>query len=358
MSEVGTLINSAVRFRDSTAQAEAWPLTRIYAVAWTIIFCVGAVDFLWLSCSRYSLAAGTFKDHMLVPIALSAVALAVRYILSRERYASLIGILHVREICAASEAIGLLTTFAYAAVILQNLCVTLSPPLIDEQLIAIDSALGFSWTAFADWHGHHQAHYHILSNVYVSFEWQVMFTAVILGFTKRLNDLNEFLLLFMVTSIVSILISAPIPASNPFIEYGMVGRYQESPWSEFFPLREGMVTVFDLDKSQGLVSMPSLHAGGAVLFSYAVRNLKFIFPISAALNTVMAYSAIVCGAHYLVDIIAGLALGGVTVAISRRLSWRRRNVDLLEMSCGPSELAESRSASEFGGRHRVNTNGV
>ena len=79
------------------------------------------------------------------------------------------------------------------------------------------------------------------------------------------------------------------------------------------------MTDFGLDKCQGLISMPSLHAAYAVLLVYAARHLRWLFPVSTVWNIAMIYSAIPFGAHYLVDIIAGLALAAASIAITRSL---------------------------------------
>jgi len=82
------------------------------------------------------------------------------------------------------------------------------------------------------------------------------------------------------------------------------------------------MSVFDLDKRQGLISMPSLHAADAVLFAYAVRHIRWLFPVSILWNVAMTYSAIPFGAHYLIDIIAGIVLSAASIAVARDLKRR------------------------------------
>jgi membrane-associated phospholipid phosphatase len=211
-----------------------------------------------------------------------------------------------------------MTLFTYAALILQYLCVSLAPPVIDEGLIALDAALGFHWPDLYAWQIKHHFASLVLSGIYVSYTPQVVLAIVMLALTKRADDLADFVLLFMASVVAAILISAPFPASNPMIHFGFYGPSQDSPWSQFYALREGATRVINLSKEQGLISMPSLHAADAVLFVYAVRNIRWLLPMSVMWNAVMIYSAIPFGAHYLVDIFAGVLLAGILIAALRR----------------------------------------
>ncbi|MBY4865633.1 hypothetical protein DIE14_06095 [Burkholderia sp. Bp9017] len=73
-----------------------------------------------------------------------------------------------------------------------------------------------------------------------------------------------------------------------------------------------------------MISIPSLHAADAILFEYALRHVRWLFPASVVWNTTMIYSAIQFGAHCLVDIVAGLALSVTSVMIVRR--WLRKSL--------------------------------
>ena len=51
---------------------------------------------------------------------------------------------------------------------------------------------------------------------------------------------------------------------------------------------------------------------------YVTRNLRFIFPVALALNSVMLVSTFSVGGHYLADIGAGVIVGIVTIWLVRR----------------------------------------
>ena len=70
----------------------------------------------------------------------------------------------------------------------------------------------------------------------------------------------------------------------------------------------------------GLISIPSYHAAAALMFAWAawpLRGWKWLF---LALNTGVAASATVVGNHYLVDIVAGVAVGAASIVLARHLN--------------------------------------
>jgi membrane-associated phospholipid phosphatase len=162
-------------------------------------------------------------------------------------------------------------------------------------------------------------------SAYLSYGYQFVAVFVVLAITLRSNDLREFMRIFMSNVIIVVLFPALFPASNPSIHFGIVGHHAASPWSTFYALRDGLVNLLDVDVAQGIVSFPSLHAAQAVLFAYSVRHIRWLFPIAAVLNLIMIYSALPFGAHYLVDIIAGIALSVALIGFYR-LAWRRRHM--------------------------------
>ncbi|WP_051975365.1 phosphatase PAP2 family protein [Cupriavidus necator] len=286
--------------------------------AWATLTVVAAVDYVWMQRAGFAVATGAIAQQISGLLIMAVSVLILRGISRSSRYSQLALRFHFREGCALVDALAVMMLFTFAALILQNLCVSLAPPVIDKELIALDAMVGFHWPDLYTWQTKHHFASVALSKVYLSYTYQVVFTIIVLGITKRTDDLADFVLLFMAAAVTVILISAPFPASNPMIHFGF--SEPESPWSQFYALREGEMTVFDLDRGQGLISMPSLHAADAVLFAYAVRHVRWVFPASAALNIVMIYSAIPFGAHYLVDIFAGIMLAGLLIVLLRR--WR------------------------------------
>jgi len=78
-----------------------------------------------------------------------------------------------------------------------------------------------------------------------------------------------------------------------------------------------------LHRMQGLISIPSLHAAMAVLLVHAMRGTRLL-PVFAVLNVAMLVSTPLDGGHYLVDVLAGVALVVGLIAFEHRHSARPR----------------------------------
>ncbi|MBB3262167.1 membrane-associated phospholipid phosphatase [Paraburkholderia bannensis] len=240
------------------------------------------------------------------PIAINLICVVILFALSKmERYAALSETARLRRWTIALSGIAAMRIFLAASMVFQSLSVAHNAPLIDEALIGVDRRIGFHWEYLAAWYARHD-HIKFFSNcLYVLWGPQVVVTVIVLSMKNRIRELTEFVFLFVVIASISIAISAFIPAANPFFHYRMVDLYGSTPWSQFYPLRDGTLRSVDLGLNQGLVSFPSMHAAAAVLFVYAVRHVKYFFTVSVVVNVLMTFAALYGGAHYLIDLFAG-----------------------------------------------------
>jgi membrane-associated phospholipid phosphatase len=72
----------------------------------------------------------------------------------------------------------------------------------------------------------------------------------------------------------------------------------------------------------GMVSFPSFHAASAAIYAWAmwpIRSVRWVFLI---LNAALIFSTMPEGDHYLTDVIGGLVVAWVAVAVTSRL-YRR-----------------------------------
>jgi membrane-associated phospholipid phosphatase len=81
-------------------------------------------------------------------------------------------------------------------------------------------------------------------------------------------------------------------------------------------LRDGTLRTISLDNSsEGLVVFPSFHTTLAVLCIFAARPLRILKIPLLALNLLIILSSPAEGAHYFVDIIAGILLAALTMSL-------------------------------------------
>jgi membrane-associated phospholipid phosphatase len=74
-------------------------------------------------------------------------------------------------------------------------------------------------------------------------------------------------------------------------------------------LRAGTLRALDMTQLMGIVTFPSYHAALALIFVRAFRDVPGLAIAGALWATLTIVATPVFGGHYLVDVLAGLALG-------------------------------------------------
>jgi hypothetical protein len=176
----------------------------------------------------------------------------------------------------------------------------------DATLVAIDAALGFDWTASYNLLAPHRGLRFVLWLSYLSLFPQILIS--IFWFSCRGLDYYNYELLL--NNIVSLMITAAIFLMFPAVGHQETARGADLP--TLLALRAGGPWPFDLSGLQGLISFPSYHTVLAVLLTYAHRRSSLLPPV-ALVNIVMLFSIPTIGQHYLVDMIAGIAVAMLAI---------------------------------------------
>lgn len=300
---------------------------RRYRLGWAWCAAVTLVDVAWLRAGGYALqwsgvaaAARAIAVCAAFSIVLSGVARVPRYAKAATR-------LRYREASRTLAWLALLAAFVAAAGILSYLCVTLKPPLVDHVLIHLDARLGFDWPAVYDRVRSHPALERALAFAYDSAKWQLIGIPIWLGLTRRDEALSEFVALFMLTSMLVLLISAPFPAASAFLHFRVSDPAALSSVSDFVRLRDGTLHAFDPAALQGTVSLPSFHTVLGVLFAYALRRVSVVAPLALLFNGWMIASTPTQGGHYLIDVLSGLLVAFAAIVAHRYASGESLGVD-------------------------------
>src|SRR5208282_1584611 len=122
----------------------------------------------------------------------------------------------------------------------------------------------------------------------------------------------------MLSALVTTSLSGLLPALGPYANGNMPA------WSAVLvTIHNGSLTGFALSDMTGIVTFPSFHTVLAVLLVYVHRPpLRTFIPI-AILNVLMLIAIPFAGHHYLVDVIAGVAVAFVSIAIAQAaMRWR------------------------------------
>jgi membrane-associated phospholipid phosphatase len=200
---------------------------------------------------------------------------------------------------------------------------------IDPQLAVIDrwifpvewQALVFSLPDFP-WL------YALLSEIYVSLNWQPFVLLLVIAKWGKVGDFDAFVGAWTLIMLACVMPFALFPAQGPYpyfdisqaeLANSMVGLpWHSAPILE--AIRDGSMTALSDDSISGLVTFPSLHAASAMVMASAFWRFRWLAWPMLALNVAMVLAAVPIGGHYYIDVIVGAGIGVVAYRIARRLT--------------------------------------
>jgi hypothetical protein len=171
-----------------------------------------------------------------------------------------------------------IAAFAAVGAPLSYIAASANLPLRDRLFEAADHALGFDWLALLHWMNANPVLHSVFSLSYLSFSIQATTTVLALALTARQVHLRVFVLAFMAAAIVTIAISALMPAQGVWGHYGLSGAdypaiipaTREIHLPIFHGLRDGTFRALMAAGSEGIITFPSLHAALGLIFLLAL----------------------------------------------------------------------------------------
>jgi membrane-associated phospholipid phosphatase len=283
----------------------------------------------WLTLGLLALSLGALELVQPVPITLRGLlplAIACGTLAAVHYYYRIVRpCTEFAEMCVALAQVLL---FSAIGIAVSYLVARWDYPLWDATLARWDRSLGFDWMAAMRLVDSSAVATAVLSFAYASLIPQIVVLVCDLGFRRRFHKLRTVILAAMLSGSISILLSGLMPA----VAYGVFMGVHHSdfhrvyPWAAFIQipdfeaLRAGNFTRLDFATMQGLITFPSYHAAlSAITFWGFLQNrnrwLK-MGGVTLAILTMM--STPIDGGHYLVDVIAGIAIGALCIVFARR----------------------------------------
>lgn len=266
--------------------------------------------------SKVSVDWYSFRLLLYIPFALYAVSLVCTW-------------RNMPHIAVACEAIGAAIGFVVPALIATYLALSLDRPMADDALIAMDAALGFdeaAWMSLVFWVNESPLLEQALDFSYGSFSIQLIAIPFLLVCARMPERAIAFVAGYGILCFISAAVAIPFPALGTFSVYGVSpedvaninSKFGFFFLSDFLALREATHFVISVDSVAGIVTFPSVHAGVAFLAIWAMWASPVLRWPFLILNLLMATAAITHANHYLVDVIAGLGIAGISAAIVSR----------------------------------------
>lgn len=233
-----------------------------------------------------------------------------------------------------TEAIHLtimISLFSYSMFILSYLVYTLNMPLIDSVLASIDGYLGFNSANLVHWSRNH-LYWHLFFAVIYDMYYPELPLIIIYFYVFKDNIcIHRFIMQVMLTILITIVIAGLLPSLGPYGWY----PYEPAPMNlrslnHIYDLRQN---ILDIRLRDGVIAFPSLHAAMAFLYIYALRKTRKIvfFPV-LLLNSLMIFSCLNVGEHYLADILGGAAVFLIAVGLDKLIFWAIKKYGVLESS--------------------------
>ena len=198
-------------------------------------------------------------------------------------------------------------------------------PMIDQQLLAADAALGFSWVKFVTAVADYPVIGIALRYVYLSILPQVAFVIVFLSYLNRETDLHRFLTVGFLGLLTCVCVWWLFPSVGP-AAYGMVSEEIQQKIQLVANAEYGAnmalystqgVDIITGAKMTGVVAFPSFHIVMTCMVLWFTRRTWMFIPL-LILNATMPVAAVLQGGHHVVDLIGGFCVFGFCLWLGRK----------------------------------------
>ncbi|MGH6664628.1 MAG: phosphatase PAP2 family protein [Pseudolabrys sp.] len=297
-------------------------LRRLDGIICALIAAVAAIELMAVAFGGFTLV---WRSYAAPAGASLLLILAARYYSGRRNDPNL---------ASALGSTAQLMVFAAVGAPLSYVAAAAGLPLHDAAFDAMDHALGFHWRAlFAlmqDWPTLHI----FMREIYLSLTLQMTAVVLLLGFTGRLVWLRVYMLAFIFSALITIAISAALPAEGVWLHDGLTSAdpglvpVSSTSWPAFLGLRDGTFRQLMAVGAEGIITFPSLHSALAVIMIAAFWPVRVARWIGLVLNVLMLVATPIDGSHYLVDVLAGIAIAWVSLVAARRLAERTQRPSL------------------------------
>lgn len=244
----------------------------------------------------------------------------------------LIAVLHMEGLGSILLLAALGYALGRAAILLTYAVCSLGRdmPLWDAVAARADAALGFHWPDMLGWFDANPAVSDLLAPCYQAFLPQLPALLIALALVARLREAQVAFLAGLLGLLITHAMALFMPAYGPYAHFGLTAAQHPNielvsaaaTVPEHALVRAGTVIDLDARSLMGLVTFPCFQALLAVVCAWAWWFVPYLRWPGMALNAGMLAATPLHGSHYLVDVIAGVAVALVCLALASMILAR------------------------------------
>ena len=180
-------------------------------------------------------------------------------------------------------------------------------PEIDKWLLQLDSHLYFNTNQALNWLFHYPKLVSLLTYAYAFLQIELLGFFLILVVINHPQKLHESLFLLLSTALIGFAFYYFFPTIAPA---GVISNHhfykEQLDTSLKFKQIHQHLTPTTIEG--GLIGMPSFHCIWALICQYYVRDWPYVWWGLLPFNSLLLIACVLLGWHYLVDVLAGIAL--------------------------------------------------
>ena len=304
-------------------------LRRLDGIIWSLVAAVAAIVLV---------ASAAFGFHIVLRSYVAPVGIGLLLIAAAHYYRAYRVDL---KLASSLESTAQVLVFAAVAAPLSYIAASSPMPLQDATFDAWDRALGLDWKELLAFLNRSPGFFAFMRVIYMSLTVQMTAVVLVLGFTGRLPWLRVYMLAFIFAALLTIAVSAFLPAEGAWLHYGLGTNAPDMPvshtsWPVFLGLRDGSFRLLMATGSEGIITFPSLHAALAVILMAAFWPVPIARWLGAGVNMLMLAATPIDGSHYFVDVLAGVAIAVFCLAAAHKLVGR---VSAVPAAAAPVDLS-------------------
>lgn len=227
------------------------------------------------------------------------------------------------QLCAITEAAAQMLLILLFGILLTYAAMAANFPYRDADFYAIDQALGLDRRAYLDFVNSRPLLAALAGYAYLALLPQFALVPMVLMVANQLPHLRRWMLAFGLALVATAAISVFTPAVAAFVYLDLTPQVYANISSTVYThvptleaLRAGTLHSIRLDNLEGLITFPSFHTAGALMFIWALCKVPYVRWPAIVINSALIAATPIDGAHYFIDLVGGALVAFAAIVAS------------------------------------------